>query len=158
MGYLIGSNPGATVANLTDGKAFGLGDRLDSHNGNTYVYVQANGAIVAYDAVGIDENFQAAKLTKTMTDAGWKIGVAQVGFADDEYGWVAVRGSSSLKVKVLGACAADASLYTSGTAGSLDDASTSQTRIDGIVILTAAATAATAASCLIAVEPSVEAI
>lgn len=121
-----------------------LGDRVTAEDGQEYVYIQANGAITQYDFVGIDENYQAAALTKAMADDGYSIGVAQVAFADNDYGWVATRGHN-LQGRVGASCAADAALWTSSTAGVLDDASASQTKIDGVVAVTAETGGAAAA-------------
>lgn len=118
-----------------------LGTRTVATDGQHFVYVQASGAITQYDVVGVDENFQAAAVTKAIVDDGWEIGTAQVAFADNDYGWIATKGSN-LTINVLGSCAADVALYTSATAGSLDDTSASQTKIDGIVLVTANATTA----------------
>jgi hypothetical protein len=111
-----------------------LGERAQAQDGQEYVYVQASAAITQYDFVGIDEDFAAAPLTKAMADDGWEIGVAQVAFASADYGWVATKGSN-LTGFVLTLAAADVALYTSGTAGKLDDSSTSQTKIDGVVLI-----------------------
>ena len=113
-----------------------LGERALGTQNTVWVFVQASAAIAQYDAVGIDENFQAAPLTKTMADDGWFIGFAQAAFDSGDYGWVAIAGSD-IGVNVLVSCAADVPLYTTATAGKLDDTSTSQTKIDGIVAVTA---------------------
>jgi hypothetical protein len=102
--------------------------------GKHWVYVQANGAIAQYDVVAVDETGQAATITKALADASTKVGVASAAFADNEYGWAQIYGNCTLNV--LASCAADAILYTSATAGSLDDTSTSQTKIDGILLTT----------------------
>lgn len=114
----------------------GLGDRVIGNSNTEWVYVQASGALAQFDAVGIDENFQAGALTKAMADDGHAIGFAQIAFADNEYGWVATKGSD-IGCNVLVSCAADVALYTTATAGKLDDTSTSQTNIDGLVAVTA---------------------
>jgi hypothetical protein len=119
---------------------FDLGTRVLGSDGTEWVYVQASGAITQYDAVGIDENYQAAALTKAIADDGHQIGFAQVAFTDNDYGWVATRGSN-ISVRVAASCAADVALYTTATAGVLDDTSTSQTNIDGVVAVAAVATA-----------------
>lgn len=118
-----------------DAKA-GLLNRHCGSDGKDYVYVQASGAIAQYDIVAIDEAGQAAKVTKALADDGYKIAVAQSAFADDEYGYVQVKGVVS--INVLANCAADVALYTSATAGSLDDTDTSQTKILGLVATAAA--------------------
>ena len=112
-----------------------LGDTAKGTDATEWMYVQANGAITQYDFVGIDENFQAASLTTAMVGDGWYIGVAQVAFSDNDYGWVATRGSN-INGNFLTTVAADVALYSSGTAGSLDDLSSNGTKIDGIVCVT----------------------
>ncbi len=114
---------------------FELGDTVRGVDSTEWVFVQASGSITQYDFVGIDENYQAASLTKGMVDDGFHIGIAQVTFADNDGGWVVIRGSN-IKGAVLASCAADVALYSSGTAGHVDDTSASQTKIDGIVAIT----------------------
>ncbi len=118
---------------------FAPGTIVKGSDGTEWMYVMANGAIAQYDCVGIDETLvEAASITKAMADDGWLIGFAQSAFADNDYGWVALRGAnSSLKCNVLTSCAADVALYTSATAGSLDDSSSGTTKIDGVVAVTA---------------------
>jgi hypothetical protein len=117
--------------------AFHLGQRAVLDDNGEAMYVHASAAIAANDVVGIDENFEAAPLTKAMADDGWMIGVAaDVALSDNDFGWVRMKGSN-FSGNVLASCAADAALYTSGTAGSLDDSSSSQTAIKGVVCVTA---------------------
>ena len=129
-----------------------LGTTATGTDTTKWVYVQASGAITQYDAVGIDENFQAAALTKAIADAGHQIGFAQVAFADNDYGWVALEGTN-MSVRVAASCAADVSLYTTGTAGVLDDTSASQTKISGAVLVAAGTSAAVSAREVIATRP-----
>lgn len=128
-----------TAGTSTDGEdaEFKLGTCLNGSDNTVWCYVQANGAIDQYDAVGIDENFQAAALTKTMVDDGWNIAFAQVAFSDNDFGWVALRGAN-IQVNVLASCAVDVALYSSGSAGHLDDDSSSQTKVEGVVLVAAA--------------------
>lgn len=119
--------------------AYKLGDLTRGDDGTEWMFVQASGAIDQFDFVGIDENNQAAALTKAMADDGFRIGAAQVAFADNDGGWVAIRGAN-INGNVLGSAAADVALFTSGTAGHLDDTSASQTKIDGVVLPAANAT------------------
>jgi hypothetical protein len=121
-----------TGTSSDQGNEFVLGTRHTAADGGEYMYVHASGAIAQYDAVGIDEDFEAAPITKAMADDGWFVGFAQVAIADNSFGWVATKGSN-IQCKLLINCAADSVLYTSATAGSLDDTSTSQTKIDGVV-------------------------
>ena len=117
-------------------RIFGLGDSATGKDGTKWMYVTASAAIAQYDVVGVDENFAAAPLTKAMADDGWFIGFAQDAFASGASGFVACNGSN-IQANVLANCAADAALYTTATAGSLDDESTNQTKISGVTAVTA---------------------
>jgi hypothetical protein len=156
MVVAIGHDLDKTYTSLTDGKGFSLGDRVCSHDGKDFVFVQAGGAIAANDAVAIAEDYQAIALTTAAAEDGHKIGVAPVAFADDEYGWVQVRGVCELNV--LGAYAADGILYTTATAGSLDDAAaTTLCRIHGLIGTEAGTTGATTVAAFMAIEPFADA-
>lgn len=127
----------------TTSAGFALGTTIYTNDGGSYQYVQCATAVTQYHVVGIDEDYKISPLTKTIADDGWRIGVAsQSGFAADDFGWVQLTGTTTLKV--LGSCAADVTLYTTATAGALDDTSASQTNIDGIVITTTNSTTAAA--------------
>lgn len=134
---------------------FTLGQTVDTEDGGRYMYVHASGAITQFDAVGIDENYEAAALTKAIADDGHMIGFAQVAFADNDYGWVCVNGSN-INVRVAASCAADVSLYTTSTAGVLDDTSASQTKIQGITAVAANATTSATNTEIIAISPYVD--
>lgn len=119
-----------------------LGDVGSSPEGE-FVFVQADGAIDQYAFVKIEADGQAAMLTTTNAGSnGLLVGVAQVAFADNEYGWVWVGGlagggsGSGIKGKVAASYVAKANLNTTATAGVADDAST--TKISYVVGLTTA--------------------
>lgn len=153
MTICLAQGPTATWTSTTDGKHVPVGSRLDYPDNRQFIAIQASEAITQYQAVGISEAYAGSKLTKAIADDSWKIGVAAATMAANAYGWVQVRGVTS--VSVLASCAADAILYTTATAGSLDDTSTSQTKVAGIVV-TAANTDTTAAAdiaCFMAIEP-----
>ena len=120
-----------------------LGTREPSTDNQEYVYVLAGSAITQYQFVGIDEDFNAYPLTKAMADDGWIIGVAQTALTAASYGWIAIRGAN-LTGNVSGSCAADVTVYTTGTAGQIDDTSTSQTNLDGVVVVATNGTTAAA--------------
>lgn len=123
---------------------FDLGTTVLGSDGTKWVYVKAGGAITQYDAVAIDENYAALALTKALADAGHAVGFAQVAFTSGDYGWVAVEGSN-IKVRVAISCAADVALYTTGTAGIVDDTSASQTKLTGAVVVAAGSASGVAA-------------
>lgn len=96
-------------------------------NAGSWVYGQANGAISQYDVVKIDNDGQLIPLDNTVSGAEpTAVGVAQVAVADNEYAWVWIgEGGGTMfpdiKVNVLASTTADVKLYTSGTAGSIND-------------------------------------
>lgn len=112
-----------------------LGETTEGTNGTRWVYVRANGVIAQYDAVGIDEDHIAEALTTALAGTMPMFGIAQVAFADDDYGWVC-RSGTGILVNVLTLAAADGPLYTTATAGKLDDTAT--TLVAGITITTTA--------------------
>lgn len=142
-----------TGASFNQGNEFALGTRVTATDGSNWVYVHAAAAIAQYDCVAIDENFEATPMTKALADAGHGVGFAQVAFDDNDFGWVAVNAPGNITVNVLASCAADVQLYTSGTAGALDDTSASQTLIRGVVLVAAATNTASSREA-IAVYPS----
>lgn len=135
MGYAShGISP--TIAD-TDQKEDLLAEGRNSKG--VWVYVQASGAVAQYSAVKIDNDGQAAELTTAISGTEpTAVGIAQVALADNEYGWVwAGEGGGSgkgIKVTVLADCAAGAKIYTTTTAGSVDDTATDL--IQGLTTLT----------------------
>lgn len=139
LGITLGTTTTGTTTN-GEGAKFALGTTVNGTDGQRWMYVQANGAITQYDAVAIDEDFQAAALTKTLADTGLEIGFAQVAFADNEFGWVAMAGSN-INLRTAAASVVDSALYTSTTAGVLSSTTnTSGTKIDGVVAVVSAGT------------------
>lgn len=144
MAYAIDGKIGIDLATTSTTPQFALGDTVRTNNDGVYVYVQANGAITQYHTVAIDENWQAASITTALANAGHKVGFAQVAFANDEYGWVELRGNS-ITATVAAACEPDVALYTSPTAGVLDDlATTTYAEILGITAVTSGNATSTA--------------
>ena len=135
---------GSKVAETTTTQEQELGFIAVDSDGTKRQYVQADGALVANEFVIINKDNQCAKLTLTLAAAGLgkKVGISEIAFADDEYGFVVVEGQTTGKVAAN--CAANALLYTTATAGVLDDAtSTGLTLIHDVVALTAVVTAGT---------------
>lgn len=136
---LLGVN--VTETPTTNETGMALGTTVQATDNQEYTYVRAGSAITQYFWVGIDEDFLAYPLTKGMADDGWIIGAAQVAFASGDYGWIVTKGAN-ITGRVAASCAADVPLYTTGTAGVLDDTVTSQTKIDGVVAVGASTSAA----------------
>ena len=70
---------------------FTLGARAQSHDGNVYVFVQAQGAIAAFDVLEMKTGYDVLPLA----GAGVASFVAQVAIANNERGWVLAQGVGS---------------------------------------------------------------
>ena len=136
---VIGYDTSAPITNPDEGKGFGLGDRFCDQDGKEFVFVQASGAIGGEGFVCIvDEAYQAveASTTTSATAFGDMVGVAQHAFADNDYGWLQIKGPTLVQVSAL--CAANAAINTTATDGQLDDGGTAGSEIvSGLVLTTA---------------------
>lgn len=133
MPFTIGADLSNPVSTLEEGKGFGLGDVHTDSAGKEYVYVQADGAISANDVVIITEAYQADAIDTTNSAGaiGDRVGVAPADFADDDYGWVQVKGPCTINVAT--SASANTKLNTTGTAGRVDDdATTGAETIQGL--------------------------
>jgi hypothetical protein len=88
----------------------------------TYKYVKA---ITGAKTIGLcyeinKDNELSAAITTTTAALVQQIGIPQITLAANDFAWVAIQGI--ITVSVLASCAAGAQLYTTATAGSLDDA------------------------------------
>lgn len=155
MAYSIGAKltevySSSELASRGDG--FGAGDYYMDQSGNKYVFVQASGTVSAYDVVAVNSSFVAQAATSALAQAGNTAAVALATLSSGSWGWAQIRGAVS--VNVLQTCSSNTALYTTATAGKLDDTSTSQVKVQGITILANNATTGTVASmALLATEP-----
>lgn len=147
-----GVDTGATYAPVTSGGVlidpvvpglpFEVGTRIIGEAGSVFMFVFTTTGLTANQAVGITEStvtlstadivptFRAEALTKSLADQGCIIGVAQNAIAATYYGWVQINGPAYVTLK--NSCLPNVPLYTTASAGMLDDTSASQTRIYGI--------------------------
>lgn len=113
------------------GPPFTVGYQALGSNGSKWVFIKAASAITISQVVGVDQTtWLGAPLTKAMADAGRAIGIAPTAIGSGVYGWIQLTGSGSATLK--NSCLPNVPLYTSASAGMLDDTSASQTRIYGI--------------------------
>lgn len=148
MTYSVGAKLSETYAPSTDyGDRPGLGDVVETHDNRKFVFVSASTSVTSYQIVAVDSTFYVQPATSALASAASRLGCAQNNISAGSWGWVQTRGL--MTVKALSTCSASVALYTSGTAGSVDDASASQVKIAGLVTLAnitdAASTAAVAA-------------
>lgn len=131
---------GVDVTRVSTTPEFLLGNEVSivtNDGGRTdYRYCQANGAVALGEAVTIDDDNQAVAATTTTAGAKPQLaGIGRVAFADNEYGWFAIgpiAKAHGVVVLAFTACAPDVKLYTTATAGQVDDAST--TLIQGLAL------------------------
>lgn len=126
----FGVNPARTWTGSEGPLPASLMEAGSSAEGN-WVFVQADGAISQYGAVIISAAGQAAQVTQTNDGTDLLLGgFAQVAAADNEYLWVWVGGvagggaGKGIKGKVAAGCVAGKALYTTATAGVVDDDAT----------------------------------
>lgn len=130
-------NPGPPVGVGTVAK--GTGD-------SEFVFVKAGGTINLGDACVITSTTQIANaMTTTNGLKGLQVGFAQVAIASGSYGWLQ-RSGACANMNVAASCVQNVPLYTTATAGVLDDAAT--TLVVGAVITTTVTGAATTAGTL----------
>lgn len=130
--------------------------------GSTWMYIKAKGILLAYEwAIGISTDtgeFGQGSYAGTYPANGItsNVVIPQFAFADGEYGWAPCGpfnvtswdDSTTFKVSALTLCVLNVPLYTSATAGSVDDTSASQAQIYGLRLhsTVGGSTAATACS------------
>lgn len=126
---------------------FALCAKVNTTDGGEIIYIKAGAAITAGDVVQITMSTGSATGVTTLlcdantTTAGQLIGVANTTLASGQHGWACLRGVPYAGINVAASCVRGSPLYTTTTAGQLDDTSSSSHLIAGIE-LTATATGA----------------
>lgn len=125
--------PTGTVVHLSDG--------------GSAMFVQATSTIAQYDACIIINTSSAAgasigavPVTTTNALTSQRMGFAQTAITSANYGWVHLSGNS-IRVKALIACQPAAPLFTTATAGQLDDATVTAGYCLGVVLMSSATSA-----------------
>lgn len=131
--------------------------QIETMNDGVYQYIQADAAIDQYAILRIEEDFGASEGTTTNLPATEPsaCGIAVSDIASGSYGWAFI-GPGVFTVLVAATCAADVKLYTTATAGQVDD-DASGTRLFQGLTLTAATTGAGSSACRAAQRIVVEA-
>ena len=133
------------------------GTRVNTTNNGVYVFARAESDISAFDAVIMSTYADSASSTPVLRavpvtttnakDLGFNmVGFAQTAITSSYYGWIGINGV--LQVNLLVACQPKVPLYTTATAGKLDDTTVSAGYIQGIVANTSA-TSASAPFCVV---------
>jgi hypothetical protein len=142
MTYSTDGLIGANFAVTHTTPQFAVGTRTVADSGTVWLYVKASIAIAQYDFCTMDSWFNANPLMGARVAQGEAIGCAQIAFAADDYGWVAVQGAG-----LIGNVTASAmpllGVYASATTGRITTSSTGLYKMDGVNILTTAGLTAT---------------
>lgn len=134
--------------------SFALGTEVEI-KGTVYKYLKSGGALAIYDSCTVSNaNVAVAGTTTTSGAKPTLFAIPQFAVAAaDEYFWAPIGpiastsfdGSTTFKVNAAASCATDVKLYTTATAGVVDDAATDL--IAGLQ-LTETITTARAANCI----------
>lgn len=125
---------------------YGLCHAVKTSDGEA-IYVKAGAAITAGDVIQITmASGSATGITTLLTNAdtttaGQLIAVAHTTLASGQHGWACRAGVPTAGINVAASCAKGSPLYTTTTAGQVDDTSSSAHLIAGME-LTATATGA----------------
>tara|TARA_R100000687_G_scaffold78755_1_gene72372 strand:+ start:4603 stop:5088 length:486 start_codon:yes stop_codon:yes gene_type:complete len=116
-------------------KRFTIGECVQSQDNSKYMYVRAASSVGQYDAVTILSDNTVAPLTTANASVSRAIGFAQTSIASASFGWVALNGNKLL-VNCAANCEDAVMLFTTGTAGVLDDATVTLGAVAGVLTLT----------------------
>ena len=105
-----------------------LGTRAMDVDGNEYIYCEGVASVVAGDWVSFDEAYVLLRLT---TNNIGSVGVAMAAIVASRYGWVQIYGKNTIALGNSGNVADNGQLYTTGTAGVVDDADAANEMIIG---------------------------
>lgn len=156
--YILGIDPLKVTDDANDPEQT-LGALGCDHEGNVYIYLEADGTIDASDCVIIHEDYGTEAITTTLAAAGTGQGkrvavsppsTRSQDIAVGDFYWGQVLGKAAGGVNVAASTAKFTQLYTSATAGTLDDSFVSAGKVLGIVTTTTATgTGAQAEVCVI---------
>jgi len=108
---------------------------------NEYIWCKGVGSTVRGSAVAIDEDNATALLTTTVGAVPRRVGFALAITVASRWGWYQIRGTS-IPMSLAASCPKDVALYTTGTGGVLDNASSSVHKVLTVVADTAVTSAA----------------
>lgn len=132
MPSIASSVIGANLSQVDTTAGFALGTIVNLTDGGQAMYVKAStSALSTYAAVSIGMNGIATMLTTTNGATSPRVGFAQVSVATSAYGWVQLGGQ--VLVNCAAQCAPNVPLFTTSTAGVLDDATVTAGYIMGLI-------------------------
>lgn len=137
---------GVNLTRVDSSPVFQPGELINLNDGGQAMYVKAStSALSTYAAVSISQNGIATMLTTTNAATSPRVGFAQTSIATSNYGWVQLGGQ--INVNLAAQCASSVPLFTTSTAGVLDDATVTAGYVMGLISQTSISNA-TAVTCL----------
>jgi hypothetical protein len=139
MGFSVTPIIGAANVNTVDANtqggvsikpAFALGTAVQLNDGGMAIYVQALSELSAFAAVGIYADGTAQMLTTTISATTKRVAWAQTSVPSGYFAWV--QSGGVFKGNLAANCDDNVPLYTTATAGVLDDATVSGGLIGGV--------------------------
>jgi len=127
---------GSTVVNTGNSNTVPLGTTVKLDDGGEAMYCQMASAVGQYNAVVISVGHVASNLTTTNVAKGQggisrQVGWAQTSIAVSAFGWIHTSGRPIAELAAN--CAEMVPLFTTATAGALDDATVSAAMVTGAV-------------------------
>lgn len=111
---------------------FAPGTLINLNDGGQAMYVKSStSALSTFAAVSIGQNGIATMLTTAIGASNPRVGFAQTSIATSRYGWVVLGGQCV--VQLAAQCSSSVPLFTTSTAGVLDDATVTAGYIMGLV-------------------------
>ena len=145
--FITSQQTGPALDDVQPTARIAVGTRVNTSDGGAAVYVRALSEISTYAAVAIFADGTAQMLTTTNSATTKRVGFAQTSIASGYYGWVQTSGV--VKVNLAANCDDNVPLYTTATAGVLDDAVVSTGLVIGVTS-TVTISNATAVTCIAA--------
>lgn len=145
--FITTPNALPALTDITSTAQIAKGTRATTSDGGEAVYIQALSEISTFAAVAIFADSTAQMLTTTNSATSKRIGFAQTSIASGYYGWVQTSGV--VKINLATNCDDNVPLYTTATAGVLDDAVVSTGLVLGVTN-TVTISNATAVTCIAA--------
>jgi hypothetical protein len=132
--YAVDGTLGAKLTEASTTPTHALGQLVQANAGAVFMYVRASSTISQYDCAVADSSYKANAITSSLVTEGASIGWPQVSAVADDYLWMALQGRT-INIRVASSAAANAALYTTATAGVLDDAAANNL-IEGVKVVT----------------------
>lgn len=132
MPVAVSSIIGVNLTQVDTSPLFAVGTIVNLSDGGQAMYVKAStSALSTYGAVSIGQNGIAMLLTTTNGGQTPRVGFAQTSIATSNYGWVQLGGQ--VLVNIAAQAASSVPLFTTSTAGVLDDATVTAGYVMGLV-------------------------